>query len=62
LAGGALAPIPVPPAAALTIGTKDSPTAGTGDLWPTRLGFSAALPLVPAGRYSATVTFTAVAR
>jgi lamin tail-like protein len=62
LAGGALAPIPVPPAAALTIGTKDSPTAGTGDLWPARLGFSSALPLVPAGRYSATVTFTAVAR
>jgi Lamin Tail Domain len=62
LAGGALAPIPVQPAAALTIGTKDSPTAGAGDVWPTRLGFSSALPLVPAGRYSATVTFTAVAR
>lgn len=62
LAGGALAPIPVQPAAALTVGTKDSPTAGAGDVWPTRLGFSSALPLVPAGRYSATVTFTAVAR
>ena len=62
LAGGALVPIPVQPAAALTIGTKDVPTAGAGDVWPTRLGFSSALPLVPAGRYSATVTFTAIAR
>lgn len=61
-AGGALVSIPVPPAAALTIGTKDSPTAAAGDVWPTRLGFSAALPLVPTGRYSATVTFTAIAR
>jgi Lamin Tail Domain len=62
LVGGALVSIPVQPAAALTIGTKDSPTAGAGDVWPTRLGFSSTLPLVPAGRYSATVTFTAIAR
>jgi hypothetical protein len=61
-AGGALVPIPVQPAAALTVGTKDSPTAAAGDVWPTRLGFSSALPLVPAGHYSATVTFTAIAR
>src|SRR5262245_35844512 len=31
LAGGALAPIPVSPAAALAIGTKDTASAGTGD-------------------------------
>jgi|RhiMetdeSRZDD1v2_1073273.scaffolds.fasta_scaffold02432_2 hypothetical protein len=62
LAGGALVPIPVQPAPALTLGTRDSPSAGTGDTWPTRLGFSAALPSVPTGRYSATVTFTAIAR
>jgi Lamin Tail Domain len=62
LGGGALASIPVQPAAALTIGTKDSPTAAAGDAWPARLGFASALPLVPTGRYSATVTFTAVAR
>ena len=60
--GGALVAIPVQPAAALTIGTKDSPTAAAGDVWPARLGFASAVPLVPAGRYSATVTFTAVAR
>jgi hypothetical protein len=62
LAGGALVPIPVQPAAALNIGTKDSPSAAAGDVWPARLGFSSAVPLVPTGRYSATVTFTAVAR
>jgi hypothetical protein len=62
LAGGALVPVPVQPAAALTIGTKDSPTGSAGDVWPARLGFSSAMPLVPTGRYSATVTFTAVAR
>jgi hypothetical protein len=62
LAGGALVSIPVQPAAALTIGTKDSPTAAAGDVWPARLGFASALPLVPTGRYSATVTFTAAAR
>jgi len=62
LSGGALVPIPVQPAAALAIGTKDSSTAPSGDVWPARLGFSSAVPLVPTGRYSATVTFTAIAR
>jgi hypothetical protein len=62
LAGGTLVPIPVQPAAALTIGTKSSPTAAAGDIWPARLGFSTAVPLVPTGRYSATVTFTAIAQ
>jgi hypothetical protein len=61
-AGGALVPIPIQPAAALTIGTKDAPTAAAGDIWPTRLGLSSAVPLVPTGRYSATVTYTAIAR
>jgi hypothetical protein len=62
LAGGTLLGIPIPPAAALAIGTKDAPSAATGDIWPARVGFSSALPLVATGRYSATVTFTAVAR
>jgi hypothetical protein len=62
LGGGALVSLPVQPAAALTVGTKDSPTAAAGDVWPTRLGFSSAVPLVPTGRYSATVTFMATAR
>lgn len=62
LAGGGLVPIPIQPAAALTVGTKDAPSAGSGDIWATRIGFSSPLPLVTTGRYAATVTFTVVAR
>lgn len=62
LAGGVLAPIPIAPAAALSVGTKDTASAGAGDVWATRIGFSAPIPLVASGRYSATVTYTVVAR
>jgi hypothetical protein len=61
-AGGALVPIPITPAAALTVGTKPTPSAAAGDAWTGSIGFSSALPLVPSGRYTATVTFTAIAR
>ena len=61
-AGGALVPIPIQPAAAAAIGTKSAASAIAGDVWPTRIGFSAPLPLVPTGRYAATVTFTVLAR
>ena len=60
--GGALVPIPIAPAPALTIGTKATPSAAGGDVWATSLGFSSALPVVATGHYSATVTFTALAR
>jgi hypothetical protein len=59
---GALVPIPITPAAALTVGTKSASSAAGGDVWATNIGFSSALPLVATGRYTATVTFTAVAR
>lgn len=62
LAGGALAPIPIAPATGLAIGTKSTPSAAGGDVWPTNIGFASALPLVATGHYTATVTFTAVAR
>lgn len=62
LTGGALASIPVAPAGPLTIGTKTTPTAVGGDVWTTNIGFASALPLVATGRYTATVTFTALAR
>ena len=62
LGGGALVPIPIAPAPALNVGTKATASAASGDVWTTAIGFSSPLPLVPAGRYSATVTFTAVAR
>jgi hypothetical protein len=62
LAGGGLVPVPIQPAPALAVGTKDGPTAESGDVWASRIGFSSPLPLVTTGRYAATVTFTAVAR
>jgi hypothetical protein len=62
LAGAGLVPIPIAPAAALTVGTKDAPSAAGGDVWATNVGFSSPLPLVAAGRYTATVTFTVIAR
>jgi lamin tail-like protein len=62
LAGGALVAIPVAPATGLTVGTKSASSAAGGDVWATNVGFSSALPLVANGRYTATVTFTVVAR
>jgi len=62
LAGGATAAIPVVPAADLLVGTTAAASAAAGDLWDTRLGFASPLPVVPAGRYSATVTFTVIGR
>ena len=60
--GPGLTPIPITPAPALLVGTRDGPSADSGDVWATRLGFSSSLPLVSTGRYAATVTFTVVAR
>ena len=62
LAGGAMAAIPIPPAADLLVGTTAARSASGGDLWDTRLGFVSPLPVVPAGRYTATVTFTVIGR
>ena len=60
LAGGAMAAVPVVPAPDLLVGTKGSASAGTGDVWDTRLGFVSPLPSVPAGHYTTTVTFTVI--
>lgn len=62
LAGGALARIPVAPSPDLLVGTSATRSATGGDLWGTTLGFAAALPVVAAGHYTATVTFTVVGR
>jgi hypothetical protein len=62
LAGGAMAAIPIAPAPDLLVGTTAAPSAATGDVWNTRLGFASPLPAVPAGRYTATVTFTVIGR
>ena len=62
LAGGAIAPIPIAPAADLLVGTTSARSASAGDVWATSLGFTSPLPVVPAGHYTATVTFTAIGR
>jgi hypothetical protein len=62
LAGGAMAAIPIAPAPDLLVGTTTARSATAGDVWDTRLGFVSPLPVVPAGRYTATVTFTVVGR
>ncbi|MEN3342662.1 MAG: uncharacterized protein V7644_2066 [Actinomycetota bacterium] len=62
LAGGALAPLPIAPTADLLVGTTAAQSAAAGDVWPASLGFSSPLPVVAAGRYTATVTFTVIGR
>jgi Lamin Tail Domain len=60
LAGGAMAPIPIAPAADLLVGTTAAQSAPTGDTWATNVGFVSPLPNVAAGRYTATVTFSVI--
>jgi hypothetical protein len=62
LTGGARAPIPIAPAPDLTVGTTSARSAAGGDAWPTTLGFTSALPVVAPGHYTATVTYTLIAR
>jgi hypothetical protein len=62
LAGGAMAPIPIPPASDLLIGTTSAPSAAAGDAWATNVGFVSPLPVVAPGHYTATVTFTVIGR
>ncbi len=62
LAGGAMAAIPIAPAADLLIGTTSAPSATTGDPWATNVGFVSPLPFVAPGHYTATVTFTVIGR
>jgi hypothetical protein len=62
LSGGAMAPIPIAPAADLLIGTTSAPSAGTGDAWAAKVGFVSPLPVSAPGHYTATVTFTVIGR
>jgi Lamin Tail Domain len=61
-ATGSLQPIPIPPAAELLLATTSVPSAPAGDVWPTSVGFVTPLPVVPPGRYTATITFTVIGR
>jgi hypothetical protein len=60
--GSGLVPIPIAPAADLAVGSTSAASASGGDVWPTSIGFTAPLPSVPAGHYTATVTYTVIGR
>jgi hypothetical protein len=62
LAGGALAGIPISPAADLTIGSSGTRSASAGDVWPTSLAFSSPIPTLAPGHYSGTLTYTVIAQ
>ena len=62
LAGGAKAAIPIAPAADLLIGTTSARSATGGDAWPTNVSFTSPLPVVPPGKYTATLTYTVIGR
>ena len=62
LAGGARAALPIAPAADLLIGTTSAPSALSGDNWQTSMAFTSPLPALAPGHYTATVTFTVIAR
>jgi len=58
IAGGAL--VTIPTASDLLIGTASAASASGGDAWPTSLGFTAPLPAVAPGHYSASVVYTVI--
>lgn len=62
VSGGALTRIPVAPVADLVLATTSSPSGVSGDAWPASFGFATALPVVPPGHYTSTITFTVIGR
>jgi hypothetical protein len=62
LGGSTLLAVPIAPASDLVVGSKSAVAASGGDVWPTQVGFTAALPALAAGHYTATVTFTVIGR
>jgi hypothetical protein len=59
---GGLVAVPVAPAPDLQLATTSGPSAGGGDTVATSVGFVSPLPVVPAGHYTATLTFTAIGK
>jgi hypothetical protein len=60
--GGSLAAIPIAPAADLSLASTTAPGAQGGDTVSTSVGFVSPLPVVPAGHYTATLTFTVIGK
>ena len=62
LAGGAMAAVPIAPASDLLVGTTSAPSSRAATCGTRGWASSSPLPVLPAGRYTATVTFTAIGR
>ena len=58
----ALLPIPIVPATDLLLASTTAATPPAGEFWPAVVGFTAPVPVLAAGHYSATVTFTVIGR
>jgi hypothetical protein len=61
-AAAALAPIPIAPAADFVLASTSAATTASGDVVPASVGFTSALPVLPPGRYTSTITFTVIGR
>jgi Lamin Tail Domain len=59
---GGLVAVPVAPAPDLSLGGSSGPSASGGDTVSTSVGFVSPLPVVPAGHYTATLTFTVIGK
>src|SRR2546421_523309 len=57
---GSLVAVPIAPAPDLLLATTSSASAASGDIWNTSVGFVSPLPVVPAGHYTATLTYTVI--
>ena len=60
--GGGLVAIPIAPASDLLLATTSGPSSDGGDAVVTSVGFVSPLPVVPAGHYTATLTYTVIGR
>jgi hypothetical protein len=59
---GGLVAVPIAPAPDLLLATSSGPSATAGDVWSTSVGFVSPIPVVPAGHYTATLTYTVIGR
>ena len=59
---GGLVAVPITPAADLLLASASGPSGDGGDAVATSVGFVSPLPVVPAGHYTATLTFTVIGR
>ncbi len=60
--GGALTAVPIAPAPDLSLAGANGASASGGDTVATSVGFVSPLPVVPAGHYTATLTFTVIGK